>query len=148
MLCTFAAGQACCRQHSQLGPEVLAETGNSKRHCNKQRGQREVRVQPLMGAAGLAGLNLIALVLALLPCSHLIFVAIRIGSLASTIMTMANAVVKQTEGQLSQSATTLQSILIAAADEKGEWHLPLTEQQTASMQQVCRRLLSLIFAPC
>lgn len=51
-------------------------------------------------------------------------------------MTMANAVVKQTEGQLSQSASTLQSILIAAADENGEWHLPLTEKQTASMQQV------------
>lgn len=51
-------------------------------------------------------------------------------------MTMANAVVKQTEGQLSQSASTLQSILIAAADENGEWHLPLTAKQSAYMQQV------------
>ena len=28
ILCT--AGQACCGQHPQLGPKVLAETGNSK----------------------------------------------------------------------------------------------------------------------
>ena len=72
------------------------------------------------------------------------FVVPRIASLASTVMTMANVVVKQTEGQLSQSASILQSILIAAADENGEWHLPLTEQQTASMQQVYRNLLSLV----
>lgn len=65
----------------------------------------------------------------------------KIGSLASTIMTMANAVVKQTEGQLSQSASTLQSILIAAADENGEWHLPLTAKQSASMQQALDRHL-------
>lgn len=65
-----------------------------------------------------------------------ILIATRIGSLASTIMTMANAVVKQTEGQLSQSASTLQSILVAAADENGAWHLPLTGKQMASMQQV------------
>ncbi len=61
----------------------------------------------------------------------------RIGSLANTVMTLAAAVVKQTEGQLDQSASTLQSILVSAADERGEWHLPLTEEQSLSMQQVC-----------
>ena len=37
---------------------------------------------------------------------------------------MAAALVKQTEGQLDQSTSKLQTILIAAADDKGEWHLP------------------------
>lgn len=51
-------------------------------------------------------------------------------------MNLASAVVKQTEGQLDQSASTLQSILVSAADERGEWHLPLTQEQSHSMQQV------------
>lgn len=58
-------------------------------------------------------------------------------SLANTVMAMANAVVKQTEGQLNQSSATLQEILKAGANERGEWHLPLTEQELQSMQQVC-----------
>ena len=56
--------------------------------------------------------------------------------MANTVMNLANAVVKQTEGQLDQSASTLQSILVSAADERGEWHLPLTQEQSQSMQQV------------
>ena len=52
-------------------------------------------------------------------------------------MTMAAALVKQTEGQLDQSTSKLQTILIAAADDKGEWHLPLTQQQSNAMRQVC-----------
>ena len=68
-------------------------------------------------------------------CSFPVFVR-RIGSLATTVMNLANAVVKQTEGQLDQSASTLQNILVSAADERGEWHLPLTQEQSQSMQQV------------
>lgn len=65
----------------------------------------------------------------------------KIGSLANTVMNLANAVVKQTEGQLDQSASTLQNILVSAADERGEWHLPLTQEQSQSMQQALDRHL-------
>lgn len=65
----------------------------------------------------------------------------KIGSLANTVMNLASAVVKQTEGQLDQSASTLQSILVSAADERGEWHLPLTQEQSHSMQQALDRHL-------
>ena len=65
----------------------------------------------------------------------------RIGSLANTVMAMANAVVKQTEGQLNQSSAVLQEILKAAANSRGEWHLPLNDQELQSMQQVTLRCL-------
>lgn len=59
----------------------------------------------------------------------------KVASLANTVMTMAAALVKQTEGQLNQSTSKLQTILTAAADDKGEWHLPLTQQQSTAMRQ-------------
>lgn len=70
-----------------------------------------------------------------MSCSFAVVVR-RIGSLANSVMNLANAVVKQTEGQLDQSASTLHNILVSAADERGEWHLPLTQEQSQSMQQV------------
>ena len=56
-------------------------------------------------------------------------------------MAMANAVVKQTEGQLNQSSATLQDILKAAANSRGEWHLPLNQQELTSMKQVHNQVI-------
>ena len=51
-------------------------------------------------------------------------------------MLLVDAIVKRTSLKMSDSASVLQEIVRAAADEKGEWHLPLTAQQRAAMQQV------------
>ena len=51
-------------------------------------------------------------------------------------MTMVEAVLKNTEGQLSHSASLLQQILAAAADERGEWQLPLAEDKLQGMRKV------------
>lgn len=60
----------------------------------------------------------------------------RLASLASTVMTLLEAMVQKTEGQLSESAKVLQEILSAAADERGEWHLPLAEDKIQAMTKV------------
>lgn len=60
-------------------------------------------------------------------------------------MALANAVVKETEGQLSQSAAVLQEILKAGANSRGEWHLPLNDQELQSMQQVLFCLARMTF---
>jgi hypothetical protein len=44
-------------------------------------------------------------------------------------MVLVDTMVKQSEKKLSDSAATLQAILAAAADENGEWYLPLSQQQ-------------------
>jgi hypothetical protein len=44
-------------------------------------------------------------------------------------MVLVDTMVKQSEQKLSDSAATLQAILAAAADENGEWYLPLAPQQ-------------------
>ena len=51
-------------------------------------------------------------------------------------MTLVDAIVKTSQGQLKQSSSVLQEIMTAAADERGEWHVPLTSQQLESMSQV------------
>jgi len=53
----------------------------------------------------------------------------RLRSVADVVMVLVDAFVKQSEQKLSDSASTLQAILAAAADENGEWYLPLTPQQ-------------------
>ena len=62
--------------------------------------------------------------------------ACRLQSLASAVMTLVDAIVKTSQGQLKQSSSVLQEIMTAAADERGEWHVPLTSQQLESMSQV------------
>lgn len=44
-------------------------------------------------------------------------------------MVLVDSMVKSSEQKLSDSAATLQAILAAAADENGEWYLPLSPQQ-------------------
>lgn len=55
----------------------------------------------------------------------------RLQSLANTVMTLVNALVKQSEQQLQGGSKVLQDILVAAADDKGEWYLPLSDEQVA-----------------
>lgn len=51
-------------------------------------------------------------------------------------MQLVDAMVKRTEGQLNESAELLQEILKAAADERGEWQLPLSAEKQAAMRRV------------
>lgn len=44
-------------------------------------------------------------------------------------MVLVDALMRKTEQQLEDSGKVLQDILAAAADEKGEWYLPLTADQ-------------------
>lgn len=53
----------------------------------------------------------------------------RLKSLADVVLVLVDTMVKQSEQKLSDSASTLQAILAAAADQNGEWFMPLTPQQ-------------------
>jgi len=57
-------------------------------------------------------------------------------SLATSVMQLVDSILKQTEEQLSDSATHLQDILKAAADENGEWQVPLAPEKLEAMKQV------------
>ena len=50
-------------------------------------------------------------------------------------MRIVDAVVKKTNADVSDSAKVLQDILAAAANERGEWELPLTPEKTAAMKK-------------
>ena len=50
-------------------------------------------------------------------------------------MRLVDAVVKRTNADVSDAANVLQDILAAAANERGEWELPLSEENTAAMRQ-------------
>ncbi|KAI8471928.1 MAG: hypothetical protein J3K34DRAFT_376301 [Monoraphidium minutum] len=63
----------------------------------------------------------------------------RLRSLADSVMVLVDAVVKQSERQLSDSAATLQAILAAAADENGEWYLPLAPRQVTAVRDAMER---------
>ena len=52
-----------------------------------------------------------------------------------TVMRIVDAVVKRTSADVSDSAKVLQDILAAAANERGEWELPLSQEKTAAMRQ-------------
>ena len=54
--------------------------------------------------------------------------------LASTVMKLVDALLKKSEKQLSDSGKILQEILSAAADEKGEWYVPLKPAQVKGMR--------------
>ena len=54
---------------------------------------------------------------------------------AQTVMRIVDAVVKRTNADVSDSAKVLQDILAAAANERGEWELPLSQEKTAAMRK-------------
>lgn len=58
----------------------------------------------------------------------------RLRTVADSVMLLVDTMVKQTEQQLNDSAAVLQDILKAAADQKGEWYLPLDAAQVASVR--------------
>jgi flagellar biosynthesis regulator FlaF len=58
----------------------------------------------------------------------------RLRAVADSVMILVDTMVKQTEQQLNDSAAVLQDILKAAADEKGEWYLPLDPAQVAAVR--------------
>ena len=51
-------------------------------------------------------------------------------------MRMVEALVKKSDSQITDSASVLQQIVAASADEKGEWHLPLSDENVAAMRKV------------
>eukprot|EP00879_Flechtneria_rotunda_P003482 GHRR01003711.1.p1 GENE.GHRR01003711.1~~GHRR01003711.1.p1 ORF type:complete len:319 (+),score=117.10 GHRR01003711.1:119-1075(+) len=59
----------------------------------------------------------------------------RLKGVADTVMLLVDAMVRQTEQKLNDSAAVLQEILKAGANEKGEWYLPLDPEQVSSMRQ-------------
>lgn len=58
----------------------------------------------------------------------------KLAALAKTVMYLVEAMVKKTEGQLSESAETLQQILVAAAEPNGEWNVPLADDKVEAMR--------------
>lgn len=60
----------------------------------------------------------------------------RIGDLAGQVMRMVEALVKQSDHQITDSASVLQKILAAAADERGEWQVPLSDASLEAMRKV------------
>ncbi|GFR43033.1 hypothetical protein Agub_g4037, partial [Astrephomene gubernaculifera] len=63
----------------------------------------------------------------------------RLQAVASSVMALVDAVRRRTEQQLEDSGRVLQDILVAAADEKGEWYLPLSDEQLQRMRQALER---------
>ncbi|KAG2485411.1 hypothetical protein HYH03_015897 [Edaphochlamys debaryana] len=63
----------------------------------------------------------------------------RLQDLATSVMVLVDAVRKRTEQQLEDSGKILQDILVAAADEKGEWYLPLTTDQVTNVRAALDR---------
>jgi hypothetical protein len=51
-------------------------------------------------------------------------------------MRMVEALVKQSDHQITDSSSVLQNILAAAADERGEWHVPLSDDCLEAMRKV------------
>ena len=60
----------------------------------------------------------------------------RLQELANTAMRMVDAIVKKSDSQLIDSGRVLQKILAAAADERGEWQVPLPDQKLDAMRKV------------
>ncbi|MEW5306107.1 MAG: hypothetical protein WDW38_003264 [Sanguina aurantia] len=62
-----------------------------------------------------------------------------LGNMADTVMVLVREMVKSSEAQLQGSSKILQDILSSAADEKGEWFLPLTVQQVNQIRAALDR---------
>lgn len=63
----------------------------------------------------------------------------RLRSVADSVMVLVDAFLKQSEQKLSDSASTLQAILAAAANENGEWYMPLEPQQVHAVRDALDR---------
>lgn len=59
----------------------------------------------------------------------------QLTSLATVIMTLVQELVKASEGQMEESSQVLQDILVAAADERGEWVVPLSKSSMDAMNK-------------
>ena len=53
----------------------------------------------------------------------------KLQGVANSVMVLVDAMVRKSEQQLSDSGKVLQEVLSAAADEKGEWYIPLAPAQ-------------------
>lgn len=60
----------------------------------------------------------------------------RLRSLANVVMQILDALVKKTDEQLTDSSEVLQEILIAGADDNGQWEVPLSDSKMESMRLV------------
>ena len=58
----------------------------------------------------------------------------RLAALADTVMTTLDVIVRRTEEQVDTSAETLQSILSAAAEEDGEFLVPLSAAKALALR--------------
>lgn len=56
--------------------------------------------------------------------------------MAGEVMRMVEALVKKSDTQITDSASILQRIVSAAADENGEWQLPLSDDSVLAMKSV------------
>ena len=56
--------------------------------------------------------------------------------LASTILKLIETTVQKTDTDLNKAKKVLQDILIAGANEKGEWFLPLPSDRIGAMREV------------
>ncbi|PNW79918.1 hypothetical protein CHLRE_08g372000v5 [Chlamydomonas reinhardtii] len=63
----------------------------------------------------------------------------KLQGLATSVMVLVDTVRRRTEQQLADSGAVLQDILVAAADDKGEWYLPLTDDQVESVREALNR---------
>jgi len=63
----------------------------------------------------------------------------RLQVMASAVMMIVDTVVKKTEQQLSDSSKTLQAIMTAACDEKGQWFLPLRKNEVEAVRAALDR---------
>ena len=56
--------------------------------------------------------------------------------LASTILKLIEKIVQKTDTDLDKAKKVLQEILVAGANKRGEWFLPLPPDRAAAMRQV------------
>lgn len=63
----------------------------------------------------------------------------RLQGVANAVMLLVDTVRRRTEQQLEDSGKVLQNILVAAADDKGEWYLPLSADQLQRLRDALER---------
>ena len=59
----------------------------------------------------------------------------RLADLSRACMLLVEAMVTAAESRMQSGTKVLQEILVAAADERGEWQLPLRKPQVEAMRQ-------------
>lgn len=75
----------------------------------------------------------------------------KMEALSRAVMTLTETMVKMAEDQLQDSSELVTKILTSAADERGEWELPLAPEQLNALKQVpCTLLLPIwsLSRPC